>query len=643
MKWLCLVCIVASAFSAQAQSWFGLGSSAQHANVVLSGNYRILGQQANRQGSFQEKPPDFARAEFTPTLIVFGLPVSASFLYSTEQGSVRQEINAFSLNLDPEALRRSVEQRAYRALDAYLVSDSGAVLQDYLGVLDTAQQLKGKFSEYVQQMGALNELREKPRASVTDYSDVLEQLGLMSTVEKIMLWMPKISYGTVFPSFTPLTLNGSRVSGLNVEWNPGDVVYINVVKGTTQRPLVRTDGVRIDTTLYTMNDQADYGREMMGARIGIGARDGAHLMFTGVYTNDNPNSVPRSDTLASSPPMRNIVGGLDFRVEPIPSIWTIDGEVAGSLTVGDLLAPKFSTDALPAFLVNLVDSSASAFADWSASAGTMINIPVTGTRLSGAIRRIGTGFRALGVPNMRVDVLRYDLKADQSLFQRQFSIGVFARRDQDNLVPLKRATTITTSMGANLGLTIRKAPYLRFSYLPYVQEANATDSLYAYENRTTMWNLSSGYSYRIGGMSATTQVNYSRQQAAITTDANEFGVTSINAYQSLAFTIPLNISVGGGYIEQLQSGVTSTIFTADATVLYSFDDILSVNAGSTLAFDRVGGDRIGYVVGITARIEHVADIDLRAERTVFDERLVPSVLGGSYQESILRLVISKSW
>lgn len=625
-----------------AQSWFGLGSGASDANIVLTGSYRLLGQTSNRQGTFQQKPPDFARAEFTPTLLVFGIPLSATVLFSTEQGSTRQNINAVSLSLDPEVLQRIVEQRAYRALDEFLVSDSGSALQqireDASNVQDGVMQVQGRLADYQR----LQELRERGGA-ITDYADALENLGILSGREAIMLWMPKIGYGTVFPSMTQLTLQGSRVNGLDVEWNPGRTFYLHFVRGTTQRPLVRTDGVRIDTTLYTLTDIADYGRQITAARVGVGSRDGEHFTVSGVYTTDDPASLPRVDSLAGAPPQRNIVGSMDFRIEPIRNVWSINAELAGSVTVGDLLAPRITTNAVPAALLKLIDSSSSTYADWSAFASTNLSIVESGTRFSASIRRIGTGYRALGVPNMRVDVVRYDARIDQGLLKRQLTLGVFIRRDHDNLVPLKRATTLTTSMGASIGIVPRSLPYLRVSYMPYVQESNTTDSLYAYANRTQMWNATSGYSYRIVDMGASTQLAYALQQSVTTAQMSDYSVQSINMYQSLSFVFPLNITFGGGIIEQRSESASTAVVTGDVSGSYSIDDVLSVNAGLTLALDQQAGDRIGYSVGVAARIGDIADIDLRAERSVFDERMLPPVLGGSYREGIIRLVVSKSW
>lgn len=658
MRIVTAVVLYCIALPAYGQSWFGLGSRAGDAPVVLTGSYRILGQSSNRQGSFQEKPPDFARAEFTPTMILFGIPVSATLLYSTEQRDIRQEINAFSLNLDPEMLQRIVEQRAFKALELFMASDSGTIVHQAMDVfdsvhvvadsaemlVDSARVFVGQVSSRVEQFRKIEQMRSTSGSSPLEYVDALESLGLVSATERIMMWLPKVGFGTIFPTLTPLTVSGTRVEGTSIEWNPGKVFFISALKGTTQRPLARADGLRIDTAIYTNLDNADFGRSITGARLGFGAKDGPHWMFTGVYTTDDATTALIRDSLSVSTPQRNVLTSMDFRVEPIKGIWTIDAEVAGSITVGDLHAPKFSTDQLPRFILDLIDSSSSAYADWAGTASTSLSIASTGTRLSGAVRRVGTGYRALGVPNMRVDVLRYDAKLDQALFKRQLSLGVFARRDQDNLIPLKRATTMTTSMGANMNISIRHLPYVRLSYMPFVQESDATDSVYAYANRTTMWTSATGYSYRIGDLSASTHLTYSRQETATSVASTDYSVTSATGSQSISFVFPLSLNLGLGIIQQTSASTEdATIITGDGSFAYSFDDVLSANGGLTLAFDKTYGDRVGFQLGITAHFEDIADIDLRAERSIFDERFTPAVLGGSYQESVFRVVISKTW
>lgn len=634
------ICIVSIVSNAQ---WLTFGSR-QASPVVVTGNYRILGQTSGRQGTFQEKPADLWRIEVNPSLIIYGIPITANLLLSSEQRGLRQNINAFALTLDPDAIKRVVVQRAYRALEEYSRSEIGWMLNDCQTALDSLAKVDSAQFNELQEMCKIQEMRDVASGNIKNYTDVLNSMGLMSDVEKVMSQLPKIAVGAVFPVFSPITLSGARLEGAWVEWNPGQSFYLSTVYGTTQRPLTRVDTFRVDTSFYTTYDNSNYGRSMYGARIGSGSPGGAHILITGIYTVDDKSTLALPDSGVALTPQKNYLSSLDFKLEPVKNIWTLEAEIAGSITVSDQNAPKFGNNDIPKFLLNLIDSSASTYADWALTAASTINIRSTNTKITGKLRRIGTGYRALGVPNLRTDYLRYDGRIDQFFFKRQFSAGAFVRQDRDNLIPIKRATSTLFSAGANLGLTIRGLPYLRVSYAPYVQESDATDTLLQYINRTVLWSVSGGYGYRIGKIMSNTNITVSKQDAETKNNLYDYSVLSVTGTQSFIFQIPFNFSVGLGYIQQTSAQTPSTsILTADGSGGYSFTDALTLNAGLNLAFDETYGTRTGFFISFMARIENIADIDLRAEQNIFTQKFTPALLGGGYRENLFRLTISKMW
>lgn len=623
--------------------WLTFGSQ-QASPVVVTGNYRILGQTAGRQGTFQEKPADLWRAEVNPSLIIYGIPITANLLLSSEQRGLQQNINAFALTLDPDAIKRVVVQRAYGALEEYTRSEMGWMLNDCQTALDSLAKVdSAKFNE-LQEMCKIQEMRDVASGNIKNYTDVLNSMGLMTDVEKVMSQLPKIAVGAVFPVFSPITLSGARLEGAWVEWNPGQSFYLSAVYGTTQRPLTRIDTIRIDTTMYTTYDNSNYGRSMYGARIGTGSPGGTHILITGIYIVDDKSTLVLPDSGVGLTPQKNYLTSLDFKLEPVKNVWTLEAEIAGSITVSDQNAPTFGNNDIPEFLLNFIDSSASTYADWALTAASSINIRSTNTKITGKLRRIGTGYRALGVPNLRTDYLRYDGRIDQFFFKRQFSAGAFVRQDRDNLIPVKRATSTLFSVGANLGLTIRGLPYLRVSYAPYVQESDAADTLLQYINRTVLWSVSSGYGYRIGKIMSNSNITVSKQDAETKNNLYDYSVLSVTGTQSFTFQIPFNFSVGLGYIQQTSAQTPSTsIITADGSGGYSFTDALTLNSGLNLAFDETFGTRTGFFISFMARIENIADIDLRAERNYYTEKFTPALLGGGYRENLFRLTISKMW
>lgn len=623
--------------------WFVFGAQNGDAPVMLMGSYRIFGQAADRQGTFQEKPPDLWRMELNPTISLYGVPLTANLLLSSEQSGLRQNINAFSIALDPEAVKRIVTARAYRALNDYARSEAGDLLEKYDDVKDSLSKYDPEKLKQLEQYKKVEQLRDVAKGDLTGYGDLLQEMGFMSDVEALMSALPTIGVGALFPTFTPLTVNGVRLDGGSAEWNPG-VFYVHLAGGKTQRPLLRLDTARVDSGVFANYDNSSFGRMMYAGRIGIGRRDGAHVFFNGVYSIDDRSSIAIVDTNTALTPQKNMLMGLDFKTELIPGVWTLEGEGAVTLTVSDQNAPKFSTDAVPSFLLGLVDSSASAYFDWAVTASTQLDMRSTGTRFRASARRVGPGYRALGVPNLRTDVFRYDARVDQSFWQRQFSVGLFFRRDQDNLLPWKRSTTTITSIGATMGLNIRKYPYVRLSYAPYAQINNDPEPLLQIDNNITVITAATGYSYRIGDLSASSTINVGSQASKTINGIADYAVLTLNGNQSISMTFPLTLSAGLGYISQNAAGSpNNSIITVDGSANYGIFEFMSVSGGLTLAFDDTYGTRTGYFFGLGATLGEYANIDIRAERNLFNERLVPPVYGGTYQETILRASISRSW
>lgn len=637
------LCLASTAATVQAQ-WFSFGSTHPDAAVVLTGGYRFVGQTADRQGTFQDRPEDLWRMEFNPTLSIVGVPITANILVSSEQRGIRQDIDAFSLTLDPAVLERMVMARATNALRDVYNSAQADALRTLDEKRDSLQQSNPEQLATLDAYKQVEQVRDGV-VNVHDAKDALQRLGIMSKAEYIVSLLPTVGIGAIYPSFTPLTLNGIRLQGGSLEWNPGGTLYVHAATGTTQRPITRLDTVRLDSSEYTTFDNSAFGRDLHALRLGFGRKDGAHLFLTGLWAQDDPASQRFGDsTVTVLTPQRNVILGVDMRVEPIPGIWVLQAEVAGSANVANLNAPAFATDAVPPWVLGIVDSSLTAYGGLAGAVTTTLNLRSTGTRFTGSYRQIGPGYRSLGVPNLRTDLLRYDVRLDQSAWKRQVTGSVFYRRDHDNLIPWKRSTTSVTSLGVSLGLNIRKLPFLRLTYAPYVQENSSVDTALQFRNTTSQVMGAMGYSYRLGSMGASSSLNVARQWTNTKNQQADNSVQSINVTQSLSWQFPLTVSGGLGLIQQEATGAASTTITmVDVSASYVIADLLTASGGLTLAFESEASTRSGFYLNANMALWDAAVIDLHAERTLFDERRIPPILGGSYNETLVRLTISKYW
>jgi hypothetical protein len=157
-------------------------------------------------------------------------------------------------------------------------------------------------------------------------------------------------------------------------------------------------------------------------------------------------------------------------------------------------------------------------------------------------------------------------------------------------------------------------------------------------------NASTGYAYRIGDLPSNTGVTVGYQSSVTRNNVADYSVLQVNALQTLALQIPMTVSAGFGYITQnATQQAANNIYTVDASATYTAMETWNSSAGLTLAFDAINGTRTGFYLATSLPLENVAVIDVRVERNIFNERVVPPVLGGSYQELIVRGTISKSW
>lgn len=101
---------------------------------------------------------------------LYGLPVTANLLVSSEQRDIRQNINAFSVTLDPDAIKRIVAQRATTMLEAYARSEAGELLDRYDSIKDSLSTYDPEKLKELEQYRKIQEMRELANGDITNYS-----------------------------------------------------------------------------------------------------------------------------------------------------------------------------------------------------------------------------------------------------------------------------------------------------------------------------------------------------------------------------------------------------------------------------------------------------------------------------------------
>jgi hypothetical protein len=624
--------------------------------VRFSGDSRLVGQLADRQGLFQELPDDYVRFELTPTLSVYDVPFSAHILLSTEQNERRQSINSVVFGLDFRQLQSSLLGRAYDKVSELRTIKESQALAGVEHVRDSLTRLgeEGlRDLERVKNLTSYEKLRER---AFSESSSLLQELGVLSSTEKFFMNFPSLEFGVTYPRYTPLTLTSVPVTGANIEFNPGDF-YIAFAGGSSQRQRTGEE-IRRFYTRTTLPELADtviaptYNRTLYGGRLGYGKKDGSHFFVTTMWARDDENDPPVDSVMSDSlgipfAAKSNFVFGMDAAVAFAEDMIRFEGEINGSVVNGDVTTPGFKNDDIPEFLIDIVDPTISSSIDYAYTLRTVVNIADVGTKLSGAVRMIGPGYQSFGAPNLRNDLFRYDLRFEQRLLNRQISFTSFYRHDRDNLiggedsvVQLKPATTEITAYGIGVGLSFRKYPYLRLNWAPYHQ-TNDLSGERAVDNTTQTFSAITGYSFRTGSLTNSANLSYTLQNSETSSLAADYGVGALAFNYTAIFEFPLTLSAGIG-LSNLTSGSDST-----ANIL-SFDlggsvvafDIWESSLGITVSTQSDVDSRFGFYLGSTLALWDYGFLDLRAEKNTYQNSFF---FADQFEEFVLRTTLSTRW
>jgi hypothetical protein len=568
-------------------------SSAMPPAFLFSGSARVEARYSSRAGNYSELPRNALSADIRPGVALYGLPFSASYQVSTMQDVNRQSMNSFGINFDFTGMRQGLESRLEQRLAE----------QQRLADLDAGQLAN--------------------MANPERLTSSLDGYGAINAAERVFMSVRSFGVGTSYPSYTEHMLNGVPVTGMNLEVNPG-ILYAAFTASRNQRPVTN----------------ASYHRDLYAGRLGAGRKEASHFFVTALYVSDDPSSMSTDSLHAFLTPRENYVYGMDGRVELFKTHVAFEGEGAVSLFTRDKRDPQFTGSSVPDFVSALTTPRLSSAVDYMYSGRVVYTNQESATRLSAGVKMIGPGYASLGVPSLRTDQFGYEGKLDQQLFERRVTLGSFIRTYRDNLIDWKPATTTMTSWGVSAGLTIPRVPTLRVSYMPVLQQNNATDTLTRMRTDMRMLTVMTGYSYRIATIMASTICSYSGQRMQSRAMAGEYRNNSYLIGEMLMFRLPLTLNINTGLIESRSFGTYGMTRTVDVSASMPVGERVTVTAGTNAGFDRGNSERINLNGGATVTLSEVFALDMRVERTQYNAWSASTL---SYREYLATAAIVARW
>ena len=529
--------------------------------VKFNGQARLLSEYANRTGNLAENPnKNFARLQLDPTISLFGVPMGMNFLITTEENVGKSDISrgAFGSQSTKRGLNFVFQQRLNSEIaDIERARDSAQV--------DSLRLFAG--ADSISYQNKINALYELGNSDLSENLETLREFGLVTPEQELLAQFPSFGFGKVAPQFGRQLFTNVTINGGMLEYNPGNF-YSAAAVGKVQREVdvsaIPAGVLESDPSLFKNPALAslEFFRNVYSARIGYGRRNGNHIVLTGIYSDDDDQSVflqglinqptvsfglktdttfakitdpvtgneiddtsqviltPTIDSTnkTSTPntivsPQRNYGFGAATHLAFDSINLVLDGEFNLMYFEDKEFYKSFPINHIPTFLrgsfldptedslPNTKDSIPDnrTVVDFNFAARAKYAFLDNDARISAGIRYVGAGFRSIGTAGLRADVLRTDGTYDHVFFNRQLRANAMFSLEEAGYRDTTNTSKIT-SFGGGLEFRPRGLPVLQVNYSQHVQylETDKYNSILRKEHTNDIRQVSLSSSYFYG-------------------------------------------------------------------------------------------------------------------------------------------------
>lgn len=543
--------------------------------LMFAFDSKLYGETANRSGTGSDKEPRYGYWDINPSLSLYGLPFSLPMLYSSENSKSRQNINTVGLNLDISTVKDFIMERIEKEKDKIL------------------EEGKKEFSKLTD--------KQKDKIESDAKSKVMSRLNPLL---KIITSFRTLGFGTSYPDYTPLTVRGVPLTGVNVEFNPG-LLYIAFGGLKNQKPI----------------ENNTYRRDIYIGRLGIGQKDALHFYFTGMYANDIVNSISVDSSNQTLTPKANYLFGIEGKLELFRKKLSIEGEISGAMLTRDTRDADLESKAIPEFVKNMVHPKISSSVDYSYTLKGIFNNEKSATKVTAGLRMLGPGYKSLGVPNLSTDKLEVKSKIEQKLVNKQISLTGELLWYRDNLIDWKRFTTSVTRFSIAANFRFKGMPYFNILFAPTIMTNNAASLSDKLDNKFYIASVYTGYNYKKWDVSFNSSLSYfmnssSNVDSIITENVS---VHNLMFSQSASFKFPLTLSGSIGLSFARYPGDYSRIISGDFSASYLLMDLLNYMTGISTAYEKERNKKVMFYIGTSIGYQQYINFEVRAEKNLYND------------------------
>lgn len=542
--------------------------------LMFAFNSKLYGETANRSGTGSDKEPQYGYWEINPSIALYGLPFSAPMLFSSENSGSRQSINTLNLSLDAQVIKDFIMEKVEREKDKLLE--------------------KGN-----KEFSSLND-KQKDKLETDAKRKVSSKLH---PILKLMSSFRSLGIGTSYPDYTPLTVRGVPLTGVNIELNPG-LLYLSFGGFKNQKPI----------------DNESFRRDIYTGRLGIGQKDGSHFYFTGMFAKDDENSITLDPSNQTLTPKANYLFGMEGKLELFRKKLSLECEIAGAMLTRDTRDADLENDAIPSWVKNMVHPKISSSVDYSYTLKGIFNNEKSATKVTAGMRMLGPGYTSLGIPNLSTDKLEVKSKVEQKLSNKQISLSGELLWYRDNLIDWKRFTTFVTRFSINAGFRFKGMPSVNILFAPTFMTNNAvTGSSDKLDNKFFVTSVYTGHAYKLKNINMYSSISYfmnssSNLDSIITENVS---VHNLMFSQSVGFTFPLNISGSFSMSFAKYPGEYSRILAGDISADYTLFELVNSFIGFGTAYEKQSNKKNTFYIGVSLGYERYFIFEVRAEKNLY--------------------------
>lgn len=572
----------------------GSYSQTKKKTFMFSFNSELFGESANRSGTGSDKEPRYGYLNLTPSVNLYGLPISSSFLFSSENSASRQNINSIGLNLDVSTIKEFITER---------------VEQEKNKILEGSNKNESQLSD-----------KQKDKLESDAKGKVM---GKLNPLLKLISSFKTLGIGTTYPSYTPFTMQGVPISGVNVEFNPG-WFYIAATAQKNQKPI----------------DNVSFRRDLYSGRIGYGQTDKSHIYLTGLYANNKAGSILVDSSNQLLTPNSNYLFGIQGKLNLLRDKLSFEAEAAGSMLTRDNRDADLENKSIPSFVKNMFHPKISSQVDYSYSIKSIFDNPASDTKVTASLKMVGPGFVTLGNPTLRGDKMEIETKISQKFLNKQVSVTASFKWFTDNLINSKRYTTNTTIPNLTVNLNFKGYPYVMLAYMPNFMTNDATDPVYKFDYKNHLVMVNTGHNLRLGTMNLSSNLSYMFNQATSLDTSSGYTSNSLTLSEGLSFDIPLTLSFSFNAVHSDYVNDYSRLLSFDAFAGYTLEDVWTNMIGFSTGVEKDKNRKRMFYLTTSFNIIKNVTFEIRSEKNLYTDWVTNT---NNFDEFLIRGTVTTNW